>query len=274
MFNINDKITVGAGRLLIMAGPCMAESLEICMETALFLKELTIKLDVDFVFKSSFDKANRSSASTFRGLGLKKGINILETIKKELDLPIVTDIHLPEHAEAVSKVADIIQIPAFLCRQTDLLIAAGKQNKTVNIKKGQFMAPEDMKGAVEKIRSTGNDRVMLTERGTTFGYHNLVVDMRSMAVMRDLGVPVVFDATHSVQLPGGQGACSGGQRQFVEPLSLAAAAVGLDGLFLEVHPDPDKALSDGPNSLNFEMAEKTIKKVKKIYELEKKGFED
>ena len=274
MFNITDKIIVGNGRLLIMAGPCMAESLEICMKTAAFLKELTNKLDVDFVFKSSFDKANRSSASTFRGVGLRDGIKILKTVKRELALPIVTDIHLPEHAEAVSEVADIIQIPAFLCRQTDILIAAGKQNKTVNIKKGQFMAPEDMKGAVEKVRSTGNNKIMLTERGTTFGYHNLVVDMRSMAIMRELGVPVVFDATHSVQLPGGQGNCSGGQRQFVQPLSLAAAAVGIDGLFLEVHPNPDEALSDGPNSLNFEMAEKTIKKVKKIYELERKGFED
>jgi 2-dehydro-3-deoxyphosphooctonate aldolase (KDO 8-P synthase) len=274
MFNIDNNITVGNGKLLIMAGPCMAESLEICMETALFLKEVTEGLDVNFVFKSSFDKANRSSASTFRGLGLEKGIEILTNIKKELDLPIVTDIHLPEHAKIAAEVADIIQIPAFLCRQTDLLIAAGETNKTVNIKKGQFMAPEDMKGAVEKVLSTGNNKVMLTERGTTFGYHNLVVDMRSMAIMRELGVPVVFDATHSVQLPGGQGSSSGGQRQFVQPLSLAAAAVGIDGLFLEVHPNPEKALSDGPNSLNFEMAEKTIKKVKKIYELERKGFED
>jgi 2-dehydro-3-deoxyphosphooctonate aldolase (KDO 8-P synthase) len=264
MFIIDNKISVGDGKLLIMAGPCMAESLEICMETALFLKKVTKHLDVNFVFKSSFDKANRSSSSTFRGLGITKGIEILTCIKRELALPIVTDIHMPEHAEAVSGVADIIQIPAFLCRQTDLLIAAGKTNKTVNIKKGQFMAPEDMKGAVEKVRSTGNNKVMLTERGTTFGYHNLVVDMRSMAIMKEFGVPVVFDATHSVQLPGGQGNSSGGQRQFVQPLSLAAAAVGIDGLFLEVHPNPEKALSDGPNSLNFEMAEKTIKSEKDL----------
>ena len=274
MFNINNKISIGDGKLLIMAGPCMAESLEICMETAGFLKKVTEKLDVNFVFKSSFDKANRSSASTFRGLGIEKGIDILKNIKKEFDLPIVTDIHLPEHAKAVSEIADIIQIPAFLCRQTDLLIAAGETNITVNIKKGQFMAPEDMKGAVGKVFSTGNNKVMLTERGTTFGYHNLVVDMRSLAIMRDLKVPVIFDATHSVQLPGGQGNSSGGQRQFVQPLSLAAAAVGIDGLFLEVHPNPDKALSDGPNSLNFDMAEKTIKRVKKIYELERKSFTD
>ena len=274
MFKITEKIDVSNNKLLVLAGPCMAESMEICMKTAVFLKELTEKLDVNFVFKSSFDKANRSSASTFRGLGLEEGLEILKVIKKELELPIVTDIHDAEQAEKAAEVADIIQIPAFLCRQTDLLIAAGKSGKTINIKKGQFMAPEDMKGAVEKVYSTGNRKVMLTERGASFGYHNLVVDMRSLVIMKNLGVPVVFDATHSVQLPGGQGNSSGGQREFVEPLALAAAAVGIDGLFLEVHPNPDKALSDGPNSLNFEMAENTLKKVKKVYELKRKGFEN
>lgn len=274
MFNITEKISVGNKRLLILAGPCMAESTEICMETALFLKEVADRYDVDLVFKSSFDKANRSSNSTFRGHGLERGLEILELIKGELKVPIVTDIHSVAQAEQVARVADILQIPAFLCRQTDLVIAAGNTGKTVNIKKGQFMAPEDMKGAVDKVFSTGNKKVMLTERGTTFGYHNLVVDMRSLVIMRELGVPVIFDGTHSVQLPGGQGNSSGGQREFVEPLALAAASVGIDGLFIEVHPNPDKALSDGPNSLNFALAEETIRKVKKIYELKIKNFED
>ena len=272
MFNITDKIEAGNDKLFVMAGPCMAESMEICMKTAKYLKELTHKLDVNFIFKSSFDKANRSSASTFRGLGLEDGVDILKAVKAELGLPIVTDVHEPHQAEAVAEIADIIQIPAFLCRQTDLLLAAGETGKTINIKKGQFMAPEDMKGAVQKVFSTGNKKVMLTERGTTFGYHNLVVDMRGLVIMKELGVPVIFDATHSVQLPGGQGGSSGGQREFVEPLALAAAAVGIDGLFMEVHPNPDKALSDGPNSLNFEMAEKTLKRVKRVYELKREGF--
>ncbi|MCF7792211.1 MAG: 3-deoxy-8-phosphooctulonate synthase [Victivallales bacterium] len=268
MFNITDNIEAGSRNLLIMAGPCMAESRDICFETAEFIKNLTENLNLNYIFKASFDKANRSSSTTFRGHGIDKGLEILKAVKENFDVPIVTDIHSAGQAEAVAEVADVIQIPAFLCRQTDLLISAGKTGKTVNIKKGQFMAPEDMKGAVEKVYSTGNKKVMLTERGTTFGYHNLVVDMRSLVIMRNIGVPVIFDATHSVQLPGGQGTSSGGQREFVGPLSSAAAAVGIDGLFLEVHPNPDAALSDGPNSLNFKMAEKTIKKVKRIYELE------
>ena len=267
MFSINNKIEVGSGKLLLIAGPCVAESLELCMETASFLKNLTEKLGINLIFKASYDKANRSSVGSYRGMGLKAGLELLSKIKKDLDVPIVTDIHETSQVAPAAEVADILQIPAFLCRQTDLLLEAGRQGKTVNIKKGQFMAPEDMRLAVEKVRSTGNEKIMLTERGTTFGYHNLVVDMRSLAIMRDIGVPVVFDATHSVQLPGGLGNTTGGQRQFVEPLSLAAAAVGIDALFMEVHPNPDKAFSDGPNSLNFESAEKVLTKVKAIYDL-------
>ncbi len=267
MFNINDNIEVGNGKLLLIAGPCVAESLELCLETASFLKNLANKLDINLVFKASYDKANRSSVGSYRGVGLKEGLELLKKIKKDLDLPIVTDIHETSQAAPAAEVADILQIPAFLCRQTDLLLEAGRQGKTVNIKKGQFMAPEGMKLAVEKVKSTGNEKIMLTERGTSFGYHNLVVDMRSLAIMHDIGVPVVFDATHSVQLPGGLGNTTGGERQFVEPLSLAAAAVGIDAIFMEVHPNPDKAFSDGPNSLNFESAEKVLTKVKAIYDL-------
>jgi len=266
MFNINNKIEVGNGKLLLIAGPCVAESAELCLETASFLKGLAAKLDINLVFKASYDKANRSSVKSYRGIGLKAGLELLSKVKREVDVPIVTDIHEAYQAAPAAEVADILQIPAFLCRQTDLLIEAGKQGKTVNIKKGQFMAPEDMKFAVEKVRSTGNDKIMLTERGASFGYHNLVVDMRSLVVMRSLGVPVVFDATHSVQLPGGLGGSTGGERHFVEPLSLAASAVGIDAIFMEVHPNPDKAFSDGPNSLNFEDAEKVLTKVKALYD--------
>ena len=267
MMKIADRIAVGDGSLVILAGPCMAESRAVCMETAQFLKELCAELGLGYVFKASYDKANRSSGSTVRGPGREAGLAMLREVKASLGLPIVTDIHEAHEVDEVAQVVDVLQIPAFLCRQTDLLIAAGKTNLAVNIKKGQFMAPEDMRGAVEKVRSTGNDKVMLCERGTSFGYHNLVTDMRSLEVMRSLGVPVVFDATHSVQLPGGNGTSSGGCREFVAPLARAAAAVGIDALFIEVHPDPDKALSDGPNSLNFKQAEKVIKEVKAIHEL-------
>lgn len=274
MFKLNDKIEVGNGKLLLMAGPCVTESYDVCYETASFLKSLAEKLEINYVFKSSYDKANRSSCGTFRGNGVDYGLSILDKIKKEIDVPIVTDVHEREQVEEAVEIADIIQIPAFLCRQTDLLLAAGASGKIVNIKKGQFMAPEDMKGAVEKVKSTGNNKVMLTERGTSFGYHNLVVDMRSFPIMKKIGVPVVFDATHSVQLPGGLGNASGGQREFIEPLALAATAIGIDAIYMEVHPYPDKALSDGPNSLDFKMAEKLLKKVKNIYESQRKGFKD
>lgn len=259
-FHITDSLEVG-NKLVLIAGPCVAESPELCLHVAEKMKQICANLEISYVFKASFDKANRSSGDSFRGPGMEQGLNILSDIKQKLDLPVLTDVHEVSQMEPIAAVVDIIQIPAFLCRQTDLLIAAGNTGKTVNIKKGQFMAPEDMKGAVEKVRATGNDKIMLTERGSSFGYHNLVVDMRSLITMRELGVPVVFDATHSVQLPGGLGNASGGQRQFVKPLSKAAAAVGIDVLFLEVHPDPDNALSDGPNSVTFETAEEILKAI-------------
>jgi len=274
MFKINDKIEIGNGKLLLLAGPCLAESLEICLETGLFLRELAGRLGINYVFKASFDKANRTSHATSRGNGITEGLEILKTVKEKLNVPIVTDVHESHQIEQVLDVVDVLQIPAFLCRQTDLLVAAGKTGKTINIKKGQFMAPEDMKGAVDKIKSTGNNKVMLTERGTTFGYHNLVVDMRSLKIMSSIGVPVVFDATHSVQLPGGLGHASGGQREFTELLTLAAVSAGIDALFLEVHPNPDKALSDGPNMLDFKMTEVLLQKVVNLYEFKRKGFKN
>lgn len=267
MININicDQVFIGK-KLTLIGGPCMAESLEVCEEVAAYLRELCAGLDIQYIFKASFDKANRSSGSSVRGPGMEAGLEMLAAIREKYQVPVLTDIHETIEVKAVAEVADVLQIPAFLCRQTDLLVAAGKSGKTVNVKKGQFMAPEDMKGAVEKVRSTGNDKVMLTERGTSFGYHNLVVDMRSLPIMRGLGVPVVFDATHSVQLPGGLGNASGGQREFIRPLARAAAAIGIDVLFAEVHPNPDKALSDGPNSLNFNDIKIILSEVKKIYE--------
>ena len=264
--DLNGKFTIGDGKLTLFGGPCLAESLEICLETARFLRDLCGELGINYVFKASYDKANRSSGASVRGPGLEKGLEILAEVKRTCGVPVITDIHESEEAEKVARVADILQIPAFLCRQTDLLHAAGRTGKPVNIKKGQFMAPEDMKGALGKVNETGNRKVLLTERGSSFGYHNLVVDMRSLVTMRSLGTPVVFDATHSVQLPGGLGNASGGQREFVRPLARAAAAIGIDVLFAEVHPCPDKALSDGPNSLDFELAETVIKEVKLIHD--------
>jgi 2-dehydro-3-deoxyphosphooctonate aldolase (KDO 8-P synthase) len=228
------------------------------------MKPLCDKLGLGYVFKASFDKANRSSVESFRGPGLEKGLDMLAETAERFGVPTITDIHLPEQAAKVAETADMLQIPAFLCRQTDLLVAAGKTGKPVNIKKGQFMSPREMSGALEKVRSTGNSNVALTERGTFFGYNNLVVDMRSLVEMRDLGAPVVFDATHSVQIPGGQGKSSGGRREFVRPLARAAAAVGIDALFLEVHPDPDNAKSDGPNSVDFKLAETILTEVAEI----------
>jgi 2-dehydro-3-deoxyphosphooctonate aldolase (KDO 8-P synthase) len=265
---INDNIIIGSGKLTLIGGPCTAESRELCLEVAGFLKELCAKLDINYIFKASYDKANRSGATSVRGPGLETGLGYLQAVKDKYSLPVLTDIHDSVTVPVVAEVADVLQVPAFLCRQTDLLVAAGNTMLPVNIKKGQFMAPEDMKGAVEKVRLTGNNRVMLCERGSSFGYHNLVVDMRGLVTMRELGVPVVFDATHSVQLPGGLGNASGGNREFVAPLARAAAAVGIDALFCEVHPDPEKAFSDGPNSLDFKLAEEVLTKVKQIYDLQ------
>lgn len=251
----------------VLAGPCVIENRDISLSTALTLAEIAERLDLPLVFKSSFDKANRTSASSYRGPGLEEGLSILAEVKRETGLPIVTDIHHPDQAALVAEVADVIQIPAFLCRQTDLLVAAAATDRIVNIKKGQFLAPWDMKNAVDKVRTAGNDRIWLTERGSTFGYNNLVVDMRSIPEMRKFDVPVVFDATHSVQIPGGLGGASGGQREYVAVLASAAVAAGADGVFMETHPAPDKALCDGPNSLPLDQMEGLLTRLKSIWEL-------
>lgn len=261
---------IGGDKLTIIAGPCVAESIEILDETACGLKEITQNLGINFVFKSSFDKANRSSIHSYRGPGLEKGMNMLQTIKDKYRVPIVTDIHVPEQAEPVSKVVDILQIPAFLCRQTDLLVAAGKTGKIVNIKKGQFLAPEQMGTLVKKVEESGNNNILLTDRGCTFGYNNLVVDYRAVPIMQSFGYPVVFDATHSVQLPGAQGNCSGGDRRFVPTLAKAAVAAGVNALFFEVHPDPDKGLCDGPNMIALNKAEEIFKICRDIFNLVRK----
>ena len=260
------NVVFGGGDLVLIGGPCQAESRELCLEVAGYLRDLCAELGIQYVFKASYDKANRSSESGVRGPGLELGLEYLAAVKKEFGVPVITDVHETVEVPRVAEVADILQIPAFLCRQTDLLHAAGKSGRVVNIKKGQFMAPEDMKGALEKVQSTGNDKILLTERGTTFGYHNLVVDMRSLITMRSFGVPVVFDATHSVQLPGGLGNASGGRREFVFPLARAAAAVGVDALFTEVHPRPDEAFSDGPNSLDFKQIREILTVVKTLHD--------
>lgn len=258
---------IGGDKLTILAGPCAIESQAILDRTAEKLKEITEKLDINFVFKSSFDKANRSSITSFRGPGMEDGLKMLAKVKKELDLPIVTDIHTPDQAAPVAEVADILQIPAFLCRQTDLLVAAAKTGKIVNIKKGQFLAPEQMEPLIKKVEDSENTNILVTDRGTSFGYNNLVVDFRGIPIMQSFGYPVVFDATHSVQLPGANGVCSGGDRRFVPALAKAAMAVGANVLFFEIHPDPDKALCDGANMIPLDKAEELFKKCKDIFEL-------
>lgn len=243
-----DKIRIGPGRpLVLIAGPCVIESEQQSREIARELLTLTSDLGIDLIFKASFDKANRTALQSYRGPGMKKGLEILAGIR-EMGVPVISDIHEPRQAAIVAEVLDIIQIPAFLCRQTDLLVAAAQTGKPINLKKGQFLSPWDMRHAVLKVKSSGSGGLLLTERGASLGYNNLVVDMRSLPVMRSLGCPVIFDATHSVQLPGGAEASSGGQRHFIPPLARAAVATGIDGLFMEVHPDPDIALCDGPNT--------------------------
>ncbi len=258
---------IGGDKLTILAGPCAIESMEILDETAKGLKEITNRLGINFVFKSSFDKANRSSINSFRGPGMEKGLEMLSEIKSKYDLPVVTDIHTPDQAEPVAQVADIIQIPAFLCRQTDLLVAAAKTGKIVNIKKGQFLAPEQMGTLIKKVEDSGNDKILVTDRGVTFGYNNLVVDFRAVPIMQSFGYPVVFDATHSVQLPGAGGTCSGGDRKFVPVLAKAAMAAGANVLFFEIHPEPDSAKCDGPNMIPLNKAEELFKICKDIFEL-------
>lgn len=234
--------------LFLIAGPCVVESEAMAMDTAGALKELTGKLGISFIYKSSYDKANRTSYESYRGPGVEKGLEILAKVKKEIQVPVLTDVHEDSPLEEIAGVVDVMQTPAFLCRQTNFIQNVARQGLPVNIKKGQFLAPWDMQNVVDKARATGNDQIMVCERGTSFGYNYLVSDMRSLVVMRETGCPVVFDATHSVQMPGGQGSKSGGQREFVPTLARAAVAVGISGLFMETHPDPDKALSDGPNS--------------------------
>jgi 2-dehydro-3-deoxyphosphooctonate aldolase (KDO 8-P synthase) len=249
--NLTDSIILGGDRMVLFSGPCAAESYDICLQVGVEVKKVCEELGIDYVFKASFDKANRTSSGSYRGSGMAEGLKILGRIKKDLRLPIVTDVHESYQCEEVAQVADVLQIPAFLCRQTDLLKTAARTGKAIKVKKGQFMAPEDMKYAVDKVRGEGNDRVFLTERGASFGYHTLVVDMRSLPVMRQY-TPVIFDVTHSVQQPGGKGGSSGGQREFAPYLAKAAAATGVDGFFIETHPNPEKALSDGPNMIPLE----------------------
>ena len=243
----------GNSPLVLIAGPCVIESEKIVRQIAEKLKRITEDLRVPFIFKASYDKANRSSIKSFRGPGLKEGLKILQKIKTDLNIPILSDVHKEEEVLPASEVLDILQIPAFLCRQTDLLTKAALTEKPINIKKGQFMAPWDMKNVVNKLEESGNKNILLTERGVTFGYNNLVVDMRSLVLMRDYGYPVVFDSTHSLQQPGGKGTMSGGQREMIPDLARGAVAVGCDALFMETHPDPDQALSDGPNMLKLDL---------------------
>jgi 2-dehydro-3-deoxyphosphooctonate aldolase (KDO 8-P synthase) len=264
------KIQIGAGLpLVVIAGPCVIESREAALRHAGALKEKADRAGIPYIFKSSYDKANRSSVNSFRGPGLIKGLEILAAVKAEFGVPILTDVHETDQVAAVKEVADVLQIPAFLCRQTDFVLAVGNSGRVVNVKKGQFLAPWDMRNVVDKILSTGNRQILLTERGASFGYNNLVSDMRSLVVMREFGYPVVFDATHSLQLPGGLGHASAGERQYIPALARAGVAAGIDALFMEVHEDPDRAMSDGPNSLKLEDFEGLLAIVKQLDSLVK-----
>ncbi len=264
------NIKIGDGQpFALIAGPCVVENEEVTFSTAKKIKEITGRLEIPFIFKSSYRKANRTSINSFQGIGDEEAIRILKKVKDELQLAVLTDVHSPAEINDVLSCADVIQIPAFLSRQTELLIAAGKSGKAVNVKKGQFLAPGDMKYVIEKIESTGNKKILLTERGTSFGYHNLVVDMRSLVIMKEFGYPVVMDATHSVQIPSA-GGLSGGDAKFIRPLAKAAAATGIDALFLEVHPDPENALSDAQSQLPIDELENLLKEIKAIDAIAKK----
>ncbi len=256
----------------LIAGPCVIESEGVVLETASAIAEIATDLQIPYIFKASYDKANRTSISSFRGLGIPEGLKILQKVKDELGLPILTDVHEVQDVPRIAEVVDVLQIPAFLCRQTDLLCAAAKSGRVVNVKKGQFLSPWDMTNVVNKLQEAGTRKIFLTERGASFGYQNLVVDMRSLPVMRNLGFPVVFDATHSVQLPGGGGTCSSGQREFVAPLARAAAAVGCDGFFMEVHPRPEEALSDGPNMVRLSELRGLLQQLQAIWHVTGKGI--
>ena len=250
--------------MFLISGPCVIEDYETAFEIAQFLKKLSCELDIPLIFKASYDKANRTSIKSFRGPGIENGLDILKRLKTELDILVLSDVHRISEIDKAAKVLDIIQIPAFLCRQTDFILEVAKTKKPVNIKKGQFLAPWDVLNIIEKVTSTGNEHVLITERGTMFGYNNLVVDFRGIKIMQDMGWPVIFDITHSIQLPGGSGTCSGGQREFAPVLAKAAVAAGVDGIFMEVHPDPDKALCDGPNSLKLDTLNEMLSVLKAI----------
>ena len=268
------KTTFGDGRLTVIAGPCVIETPEHAMMMARECLQRAQAAGLDFVFKSSFDKANRSSIRSFRGLGMEAGLETLQRIKEELGVPVLTDVHDVSQVEAVAQVADVLQIPAFLCRQTDLLMAAGKSGRAVNVKKGQFLAPQDARNIVDKVREVGCEKLLLTERGASFGYNNLVVDMRSLPIMRGFGVPVVFDVTHSLQLPGGLGHATGGQAEYIEPLARAGVACGVDAVFMEVHDCPERALSDGPNALPLARLEALLFMIRDIHELVRNATRD
>jgi 2-dehydro-3-deoxyphosphooctonate aldolase (KDO 8-P synthase) len=256
---------IGGGRpLALIAGPCVIESADSALRHAAAIKQVADRIGVPYIFKSSYDKANRTSLASFRGPGIEEGLRILAKVRQEIGVPVLTDVHEKEQIARAKECADVLQIPAFLCRQTDFVIAVAKSGKIVNVKKGQFLAPWDVRQIVEKIVSTGNEQVTVTERGVSFGYNNLVSDMRSLVVLGEIGYPVVFDATHSLQLPGGLGKASGGERRYIPALARAAAAVGIDALFMEVHEDPDRALSDGPNSLPLKDLEALLREVKAI----------
>ena len=259
---VGNTVTVGSGKpLTLIAGPCVIENRDLVFEVAEAVNAICKKLGVQYIFKASFDKANRTSASTFRGPGVTAGLAVLQEVKDKLGLPVLTDIHESSHVEQVAEVVDVLQIPAFLCRQTDLLMAAAATGKAINVKKGQFLSPQEMSQVAQKLRTAGVENLLLTERGNSFGYNTLVVDFRSLPQLQSFGCPVIFDATHSVQQPGGQGGTSGGQREYVAPLARAAVAVGVDGLFMEIHPNPDKALSDGPNMLPLHRLEPLLKQL-------------
>jgi 2-dehydro-3-deoxyphosphooctonate aldolase (KDO 8-P synthase) len=268
--NMNNHVQVGSVKigsglpLVLISGPCVIENEKACMETADFLKNLAEKLDIPLIFKSSYDKANRTSINSFRGPGIKEGLRILGKVKEELGIPVLSDVHRFSEIEAAERILDVIQIPAFLCRQTDFIIEVARTGKPVNIKKGQFLAPWDISQVIEKVLSTGCRQILITERGTMFGYNNLVVDFRGIQIMQRTGWPVVFDATHSVQIPGGEGTCSGGNREFAPLLAKAAVAACADAIFMEVHKDPDNALCDGPNSLRLDMLQDLLIDLKKI----------
>lgn len=257
-------------KFVLIAGPCVLENEKTVMDIARYLKKLTAKLSIPFIFKASYDKANRTSIKSYRGPGAKKGLAILEKIKGELNIPVLSDVHRFEEIDPASKVLDVMQVPAFLCRQTDFVVEIAKKARVINVKKGQFLAPWDVLNIIEKAKMAGNDKIMITERGASFGYNNLVFDVRSLPIIREMGYPVIFDATHAVQLPGGQGTSSGGQREMVKYLARAAVAAGVDGVFFEVHPNPEKALCDGANSLYLDSMEELLTTLKKIDSLIKK----